>query len=32
VSTDPNPDTFLDELAHELCLRGVPVLRSELRR
>jgi hypothetical protein len=25
------PDTFVDALAHELRLRGVPVLRSELR-
>jgi hypothetical protein len=25
------PEAFLDELAHELRLRGVPVLRSELR-
>jgi hypothetical protein len=27
----PDSDTFLDDLAHELRLRGVPVLRSELR-
>ena len=26
------PDQFLDDLAHELRLRGVPVLRSELRQ
>ena len=25
------PEPFLDELAHELRLRGAPVLRSELR-
>jgi hypothetical protein len=26
------PDAFLDDLAHEIRLRGVPVLRSELRQ
>jgi hypothetical protein len=31
MSTDPDVDRFLDDLAHELRLRGVPVLRSELR-
>jgi hypothetical protein len=29
--TDPIPETFVDDLAHEIRLRGVPVLRSELR-
>jgi hypothetical protein len=28
---NPDADSFLDALAHELRLRGVPVLRSELR-
>jgi hypothetical protein len=32
MSTDTIPDHFLDDLAAELGLRGVPVLRSELRR
>jgi hypothetical protein len=33
VSTDTDADVnrFLDDLARELRLRGVPVLRSELR-
>jgi hypothetical protein len=26
------PDTFVDDLAHEIRLRGVPVLRGELKR
>jgi hypothetical protein len=26
------PEPFLDELAYELRLRGVPVLRSQLRQ
>jgi hypothetical protein len=30
MSTD-TPDSFLDDLAHELRLRGYPALRSELR-
>jgi hypothetical protein len=29
--SDTDPETFLDALALELRLRGVPVLRSELR-
>jgi hypothetical protein len=28
---DADVETFLDDLAHELRARGVPVLRSELR-
>jgi hypothetical protein len=30
-NTDLDPEPFLDALALELRLRGVPVLRSELR-
>jgi hypothetical protein len=29
--TDPELERFVDDLAHEIRLRGVPVLRSELR-
>jgi hypothetical protein len=29
--SDTNPERFVDTLAHELRLRGVPTLRSELR-
>ena len=32
MNTDPIPEQFLDDLAHGLRLRGVPALRSELRR
>jgi hypothetical protein len=31
MSTDPDPLLFLDALAHEIRVRGFPVLRSELR-
>jgi hypothetical protein len=32
MQTDPIPESFVDGLAFELRFRGVPVLRSALRR
>jgi hypothetical protein len=32
TDTDAGREQFLDDLCHELRLRGVPVLRSELRQ